>query len=138
MHQSGNTPQTRDDLAHQRPFQETLHIPSARWSRDPANTSSCAKTQEFSIIYYLLSIIYLLLYIYIYIILHILYFIYFVLPRKQSIIVCSEQPSGKNRITQDPTGGHLRTYSSMEIIKTPQRRPIFGNLYVSRPFPRRN
>ena len=36
--------QPRDDPAHQRPFQETLHSPSMRWDRDPGITSPYVKT----------------------------------------------------------------------------------------------
>ena len=41
-----NTPQPCDDPAHQRTLQETLHIPSARWGRDPGITSPYVKTQD--------------------------------------------------------------------------------------------
>ena len=46
-----NTPQPCDDPTHQRPFQETLHTPSARWGRDPGITSPYAKTQDQYIIH---------------------------------------------------------------------------------------
>ena len=41
-----NTPQPCDDTAHQRTLQETPHIPSMRWARDPGITSPYAKTQD--------------------------------------------------------------------------------------------
>ena len=41
-----DTPQPCDDTAHQTPFQETLHTPCARWSRDPEITSPHAKIQD--------------------------------------------------------------------------------------------
>ena len=70
-----NTPQPCDDPAHQRKLQEILHTQM----RDQAGTLASPrlmlkhKTE-----------------------------LYFPLPHKWSIIVRLEQPSGKNRITQEP------------------------------------
>ena len=44
-----NTPQPCHDPPHKRTLQETLHIPSAKWGRDPGITSPYAKTQGCSI-----------------------------------------------------------------------------------------
>ena len=51
MHESENMPQHCDDLAYHRSFQETLHTPSARWSRDPGITSPYAKAEDQSIFF---------------------------------------------------------------------------------------
>ena len=54
-----NTLQPCDDPAHQRTLQETLHISSARWGRDPGITSPYAKTQDIYIYIYICTYIYI-------------------------------------------------------------------------------
>ena len=106
-----------DDLAHQIPFQEALHTPSASGTGTLASPPLMLKHQTA---------------------------VYFPPPHKW-IIPCSEIPHhagtsssicfrnqfAVSQMSQVTTGSYLRTYVTMEIIKTPQRHSnIWKPLYI--------
>ena len=108
-----------DDLAHQIPFQEALHTPSASGTGTLVSPPLMLKHQTA---------------------------VYFPPPHKW-IIPCSEIPHhagtsssicfrnqfAVSQMSQVTTGSYLQTYVTMKIIKTPQRHSNIENLCIFLP-----